>query len=129
MNKSAFYVLCLLVLMLGFFAPRVYQSFFYAEIWLENDIHDFGYLLKGDDAQYYIKFKNIGNVDLELIDVQTDCGCTIVDWGNSLVKPNQWDSILVKYDTHSTGTIDRQISILTNTKEDITHFYLMGSVL
>ena len=82
---------------------------------IDSPVKDFGNLQKGDTAIHYFKFKNSGNEDLKIDDIETRCGCTISNWNQSPIPPNTIDSIKVEYDTNIIGPFNRKITIHSNT--------------
>lgn len=100
-----------------------------AEITIINGVvKDFGTLNKGDVAVFYFKFKNTGDKDLKVSNIETKCGCTISDWNKGFLKPNQIDSIRVEYDTNIVGPFNRPISIYSNAKNNHEYVHIKGVV-
>jgi hypothetical protein len=100
-----------------------------ARIVFERTSHDFGSLKEGDDAQFTFKFKNISNTPLILYNVQTGCGCTVVNWSKEPIRKNQKDSLIVRFD--SKGKIGQQlkyVTIFSNSEKEVEFLTFKGQV-
>lgn len=128
MQKIKFLFFCILMIVLGFVCTKFIQGYYKPQLKLVTDIHDFGNIYKGENASFYIKFKNIGKADLRLTNVEEGCGCTIADWSMNSIAPGEMDSIFVTYDSEIVGTIDRRVTIYSNDSVDPYIFYIVGNV-
>ena len=117
------------MLFLGYFVRKNYPNWFGPSLELITDIYDFGDIEEGSNAQYYIRFRNDGPLPLRLNDVSSDCGCTVVDWGEGKVESGSVDSVLVEYDTDKVGLINRIVTFNSNSRNSPHAFYLIGNVM
>lgn len=61
------------------------------------------------------KFKNTGDADLEIKDIQVDCGCTVAQAIEKTVAPGKSSSITVSFDTTDiVGQSIKTITVFTN---------------
>ncbi len=88
-----------------------------------------GEILKGSDGVRVFRFKNMGNVPLNITNVYASCGCTVPSWPKSPIPPGGTGEIEVKYDTSIVGPIRRTISIDSNAKEPTKAVKIKGKVL
>jgi hypothetical protein len=83
---------------------------------------DFGALQEGAVVSQVFEFKNTGNAELVITDVQTTCGsCTTVSVNNKRILPGQKGEVTVTFDSKNLeGNIWRKVYIITNHKEEPT---------
>ena len=122
-------LLCVSLFILGFIIREHVNMRFGSKFIFENDMFEFKNIKEGKPALHYKKFKNDGMMPLKVRDVQSDCGCTVVDWNKNEVSPGQYDSILVEYDTKYSGLINRVVTIETNSYNSPHVFYLTGNIV
>ena len=92
-------------------------------------VHDFGTLNKGDLAEYDFEFVNEGVESLMLKNVQTGCGCTIVNWSKAPILKGEHSIIKVSYDTKShTGGFNKAITVESNSKNGTMILNIRGIV-
>jgi hypothetical protein len=78
-------------------------------------------------ATFY--YKNISNVPVNIISIQTDCGCTVAETGAKAVPPLTTGSIVIAFDpTGRAGNIKRTISVTTDADPSIYYLNLIGIV-
>jgi len=85
--------------------------------WLDTTYQDLGTVKEGPEVEIAYKFKNTGDKDLVIEDVQAGCGCTIVEKPKEPYLPGQIGTIKAKFNTKGhTGTNDKAIYVRSNTK-------------
>lgn len=87
-----------------------------AEISFKADTHDFGTVKNGADISYEYVFTNTGKEPLIISDVQRQCGCTTPSWPKEPIPPGQTGKIKVSYDTKRTGSVTKNVTVLSNGK-------------
>jgi len=87
-----------------------------AEITFKADSHDFGTVKNGADISYEFVFTNTGKEPLIISDVQRQCGCTTPSWPKEPIPPGQTGKIKVSYDTKRTGSVTKNVTVLSNAK-------------
>ncbi|MCY3998069.1 MAG: DUF1573 domain-containing protein [Flavobacteriaceae bacterium] len=79
-------------------------------------IHDFGTIEEGQKVETTFYITNIGDTDLQILDAEGSCGCTVPEFPNTPIAPGKKDSIIVSFDsTGFTGNQQKTITLYTNT--------------
>jgi hypothetical protein len=99
-----------------------------AEISFEKLVHDFGQVHLGDPTTHEFTFTNTGNEPLIISDVRSSCGCTVPQWPRNPIMPGASESIKVKYNSNILGTINRQVTIISNAKNSPSVIRVAGNV-
>lgn len=92
------------------------QSF--TEIKFEEEIHDLGILQAGEIVVYSFRFTNIGNQNLIIKKIETDCDCVKTKFSEESIPPNSSSVLEVIF--NSSGLFGKQfktIEFYSNTKE------------
>jgi len=89
-----------------------------AHIDFSDTIHDFGTLKEGEIAEYTFKYKNTGTAPLNIINIITDCGCTVPEYDKNPVLPGKKAKIKVTFDSRGfRNNIYKTITVKTNAKK------------
>ena len=81
----------------------------------EKDIHDFGKVIQGEKVSFGFKFKNTGNADLVIAQVNSSCGCTVPKFPKTPVKPGDENVITVMFDSQDRkGVQNKTITVASN---------------
>ncbi len=92
--------------------------------------YDFGEVLQGKETIAVFTLTNKGNAPLVIEDIKVSCGCTLVEWSQDPILPEQSSEIIVKYNTNIIGTIKRSIVVNTNDKtQERILLMLTGNVI
>jgi hypothetical protein len=84
---------------------------------LEDAIHDFGVVVKGDVVEWAYSLKNAGTADLTITDARPSCGCTVAQW-DKVIKPGETGKVTAKLETKDfKGPINKTITIVSNDPE------------
>jgi hypothetical protein len=79
---------------------------------------DFGKIPQGKPVNHSFSFKNGGNSDLKLVNVQASCGCTTPEWEkDKSIAPNESSVIKVGYNAAAEGPFSKTITITYNTDQ------------
>jgi hypothetical protein len=81
----------------------------------KTDMHDFGTIGEGPDAEYKFEFKNTGKEPIILSAVTASCGCTAPEWSKEPVLPGKKSVIKAVY--HSAGrpgAFNKAITVTSN---------------
>ncbi|MEN9344762.1 MAG: hypothetical protein RLZZ60_231 [Bacteroidota bacterium] len=89
--------------------------------------HDFGNVKQNVPASYTFEFKNVGNRDISLINVQASCGCTTPNWKGGVYKPGETAQITATYNAASEGYFSKNVTVTTS--EGVTPLNISGMVL
>jgi hypothetical protein len=91
---------------------------------------DYGTIENGSDGERVFSFKNAGNADLIITNVQSSCGCTIPKKPDGPIAPGETNEIVVRYDTKRVGPFRKTVTVSTNQKDNpIIALKLKGTVL
>lgn len=92
--------------------------------------YDFGDVLQGKETIAVFTLTNKGNTPLIVEDIKVSCGCTLVEWSQDPILPEQSAEITVKYNSNIIGTIKRSIVVNTNDrKQERILLMLTGNVV
>lgn len=101
-----------------------------ANITFKQDKIDFGTIIDGEITKMNFTFTNNGDVPLILYDVQTGCGCTVTQWPKNPIKPNEIDTIKVKFNSlNKTGAQKKFLAIYSNSIENVKIVTFTGNVI
>ncbi len=96
--------------------------------WLGPTSYDFGDLKKGVPVQHEFRFRNAGAEPLVLEVVRTSCGCTALDWEDTVVPPDSTGSIRVEYDAKRSGWFRKKITVFFEGQRKPERLYIQGYV-
>ncbi len=98
------------------------------EISFDKLLHDFGNVIQGGKAEYEFRFTNTGKQPLIISDVRSSCGCTVPEWPRNPVLPGASAVVKVKYNSNIVGTINKQVTIISNALNSPTNLKIAGMV-
>lgn len=83
---------------------------------------DFGSIREGEVVSHVFEFKNTGNEELIISDIQSTCGsCTTVTISSRKIAPGKKGEVTVTFDSHNyEGEVWRKVYLITNNKEEPT---------
>lgn len=76
---------------------------------------------RGVEVKYEISFKNVGDQDLLITNVQTTCGCSSALASNDPVKPGESGTIKFTYNGQGMGSVTKVVVITTNETGNLQH--------
>jgi hypothetical protein len=89
-----------------------------AEFEFTKEIHNFGSLQSGEIVVYTFEFKNTGNNNLIINNIETGCGCIKADFSKKTVLPGERGFIDVEFDSSGLwGKQFKTIEVYANTKK------------
>jgi len=84
---------------------------------LEDAIHDFGVVVKGDVVEWSYTLRNAGTADLIVTDARPSCGCTVAKW-DKVIKPGETGKVAAKLETKDfKGPLNKTITVVSNDPE------------
>jgi hypothetical protein len=98
------------------------------KIEFNENIHDFGHLKSGEIVVYTFTFENIGEHNLLIENLKSDCGCLQIRFSKESIKPGETGNIEVEF--NSSGLFGKQfksIEIYANTKE-LKHLAIFAEI-
>ncbi len=94
--------------------------------------YDFGKVRKGEKVATAFHFKNTGMKPLQILQVQTTCGCTVTEWSKLIIPPNGTSEISVIFDTtvkDMMGSQTKSLLVITNAKNKEVLLTLEGEII
>lgn len=92
--------------------------------------YDLGEVLQGKETIAVFTLTNKGNAPLVVENIKVSCGCTLVEWSQDPILPEQSAKITVRYNANIIGTIKRSIVVNTNDrKQERILLMLTGNVV
>lgn len=88
-------------------------------------------LVKGEKFTTEFNFINSGNDSLQILSVNSSCGCTVALYPKSPVPPGQSDKIIVTYDSNTSEgqeSVSNSVLIESNTTPILHRLILEGEV-
>jgi hypothetical protein len=100
------------------------------EMSFEKMEYDFGTVKEGKQVRYTYKFKNTGDKNLILINVQGSCGCTVPEeWPKNPIEPGGTGEIKVVFDSQNrVGNVRKNVRVEANTNPSLNVLTLTGVV-
>lgn len=81
----------------------------------KTDMHDFGTVAEGPDAEFKFELKNTGKEPIILSAVTASCGCTAPEWSKEPVLPGKKTIIKAVYHTAGRpGGFNKTITVTSN---------------
>lgn len=100
-----------------------------ADFKFEREVHDFGNIKEGVQAEYVFKFTNTGKEPLVITNVQASCGCTTPKWTKEPVKPGESGQVTAIYNSKGRpGNFNKAITITSNAKTAQKVLFIKGNV-
>lgn len=99
-------------------------------LYFENLNVNLGKVLESDGVvKATFKYKNVSNIPVNIISIQTDCGCTVAESGAKLVGPLESGTIVIAFNPSGrSGSIKRSISVTTDADPAMYYLNLNGIV-
>lgn len=100
-----------------------------ADFKFEKEVHDFGNVKEGTQAEYVFKFTNVGKEPLVITNVQASCGCTTPKWTKEPVKPGETGQVTAIYNSKGRpGNFNKAVTITSNAKTAQKVLFIKGNV-
>lgn len=128
--KKITFILSLLAI--SFFAKAQNNSATAPVFKFTTEVHDFGNIAEGPEAQIDFNFVNAGKEPLIIQQCSASCGCTTPDWTKEPILPGQKGVIKVKYSTKDrVGSFNKTVYIKSNAKGEKERYEIVikGNVI
>ena len=108
---------------ISIYAPPIIQP--------EEKTHDLGVVKTDDKVHHTFVLYNVGGKPLRIYDVETSCGCTVVDVTHKVLHPGEFTELKVTLDTSiKLGKTKKKITVKSNDpKTPELALYLTGTVI
>jgi len=101
----------------------------YPKFEFSEEIHKFGVISEGEIAVCEFYYKNVGQSDLIITNIETSCGCTAVEWEKHPLKPGEKAKLTVEFDSKGrSGTQYKAVTIFCNTIEGTKELIVTAQV-
>lgn len=95
----------------------------------EESFYDFGEVDEGQIVEHVFAFKNTGKSPLLISEARSTCGCTVPEWPEEPISPDESAEIRVVFNTDNrAGFQDKPITIYANTLPGKTVIRIKGNV-
>jgi len=102
----------------------------FAKIEFEHDSHDFGKIIQGEKVTYAFKFKNTGDANLIISDVNSSCGCTIPKFTKDPVNPGESGVLQVTFESDNRkGFQNKTVTVLSNTQPNTKKLKIKAQII
>lgn len=89
---------------------------------------DFGEIVQGTRVEHLFTFTNTGDAPLVITNASSSCGCTIPEYTREPVAPGAKGELLVKFDGSGRGTVNKNITLTTNTEKGMERLRIKATV-
>ncbi len=93
--------------------------------------YDFGTFdwSRGKTKTINFKYTNKGSNPLIITNIETSCGCTIPDWNNEPLMPNETSNLKIIYDSKTLGRFKKSITVFYNGESSPQKLIIKGEVV
>jgi len=105
------WVICFII-----FTSCNFQAKKMGELFVESDLISLDNILINEEYTDSLNVKNIGTKDLKILDIKSDCHCTIGEISNDYLKPGEATFIIYNIKPNMTGFFQQKIIIKTNSE-------------
>jgi hypothetical protein len=97
--------------------------------WLSSTEHDFGDIEFKEPAHHTFQYKNISGAPLVIDNIRPSCGCTAVNWEESVIEPDSVGSIHVSYEANIKGYFRKSLKVYFHGQRKAEKLWLEGFVI
>ena len=129
--KNLFSILIITLLSITAFGQEKVSAFELsgAEFKFDVETYDFGDLFEGSKVSHEFNFTNVGDQELNVYKVQSDCDCIEVEWTKDPINPEGAGTIKVTFDsTEKIGAFYKSIEILSDDKATTKIIRIKGNI-
>lgn len=90
---------------------------------------NYGIINKGDEGKRNFQFTNVSKEPIVILTVTVYCGCTVPNWTNEPILPNEKGTITVEYDTQRVGRFGKEVKVKTSGSDIETRLIIWGEIL
>nr|WP_320120106.1 DUF1573 domain-containing protein [uncultured Marinifilum sp.] len=101
----------------------------YPKFEFSKEIHKFGEISEGEIGVCEFYFKNIGDRDLIISNIESSCGCTNVNWEKKPIKSGSESKITIEFNSEGrTGKQYKVITLYANTLKREKKLYITAQI-
>lgn len=91
---------------------------------------DLGEVLAGDKEERIVRFQNIGQAPLVILNASTSCSCVNADWPADVILPGEYGEIKIVYNAESVkGTFHKTLVFTTNAVNNSMILAVHGTII
>lgn len=92
-------------------------------------VHDFGTIIEGERVVCYFDYRNDGEADLLITDVEASCGCTTPDWSSEPLKPGEKETLAIIFDASGRNGEQRKlVTVKSNASNQVVRLTIRADV-
>ncbi|PHN02847.1 DUF1573 domain-containing protein [Flavilitoribacter nigricans] len=97
--------------------------------WLSPTEHDFGDIVFKEPVHHTFRFKNVSDAPIVIDNIRPSCGCTAVDWEETVIEPDSTGLINASYDAHLKGYFRKSMKVYFHGQRKAEKLWLEGYVI
>ncbi len=97
--------------------------------WTNGTAHDFGELRIGHTAVHRFVFENAASEPIVLQAVRTECGCTVADWSEEPIRPQQKSEVAIEFYADRSGYFRKKIKVYFDRQRRAEVLWISGTVI
>jgi len=102
----------------------------FSKIEFNEIIHDFGTINEGDRVSTEFEIKNVGKVDLLILDAKGSCGCTVPIPPKEPIAPGKSSKMKVDFNSDGKpGMQEKSITLIANTETGVETLKIKANVI
>jgi hypothetical protein len=101
---------------------------FNASIKFKDTVIDLGTIEPNKVVEKKVNFQNDGKNPLQIVSIDSDCGCTTAFYSRKIINPLDTGSISVRYSSDKVGGVDKLVYVYANTKKSPLILHVKGEV-
>lgn len=95
-----------------------------------DSLHNFGTIQEGEKVTFSFRFKNTGKEPLEILEVNTSCGCTVPEKPQAPIQPGETGFIKTSFNSdRRPGETHKTIMVRSNANPEFPILTLQGTVI
>ena len=95
----------------------------------KSDTTDVGQIPQGIPKPIEFTFKNTGDKEILVTNVQGSCGCTATEYTKEVIKPGKSGYVKATYNAANIGAFTKTVTVTTNAEETPKILTLKGEVV
>jgi hypothetical protein len=96
----------------------------------EQEFHDFGRVIQGEQVSFAFKFKNSGDASMLISNVRSSCGCAVASFPDQPLEPGDEGVISVQFDSRGRrGSQVKTVTLVANTQPNTKQLTIQANVI
>jgi len=92
-------------------------------------VHDFGTIIEGERVVCYFDYRNEGEEDLLITEVEATCGCTTPNWSREPLKPGEQETLEIVFDASGrSGEQRKLVTVKSNASKKVVQLTIRARV-